>query len=67
MNENPITITIDNYKGQKLTFTVPEDAQVDIWKTKSVSGPNKSKLIEAKIYLLYNNGIDYKEEGTYNG
>lgn len=66
MNENPITITIENYKGKKLTFTAPSDAAVHLWKTKSVSGKNKGKLIEAKIYFLADSGIDVKEE-EYNG
>ena len=66
MNENLITITIDNYKGKKLTFTAPSNAAVHLWKTKSVSGKNKGKLIEVKIYFLADNGIEEKEE-KYNG
>ena len=62
MNENPITITIENYKGKKLTFTASEEAAVHLWKTKSVSGKNKGKLIEAKIYFLADDGIEEKEE-----
>ena len=62
MNENPITITIDNYKGKKLTFTASSEAAVHLWKTKSVSGKNKSKLIEIKIYFLADDGIEEKEE-----
>ena len=65
MNENPITIIIDNYKGKKLTFTASPEATVNIWKTKSVSGKDKGKLIETKIYLSDNN-IKTKEE-SYNG
>ena len=38
MNENPITIIIENYKGKKLTFTASNEAAVHLWKTKSVSG-----------------------------
>lgn len=61
MNKNSITITIDNYKGKKLTFTAPsEEAAVHLWKTKSVSGKNKGKLIEAKIYFLADDGIEEK-------
>ena len=66
MNENPITITIDNYKGKKLIFTASDEATVHLWKTKSVSGKNKGKLIEAKIYFLADDGIEEKEE-KYNG
>ena len=29
MEENPIKITIDNYCGQKITFTMSEDADVE--------------------------------------
>lgn len=29
MEENPITITIDNYCGQKITFTASKDARVE--------------------------------------
>lgn len=65
MNENPITITIENYKGKKLTFTASSEAAVHLWKTKSVSGKNKGKLIETKIYFLSDNGIEEKEE-KYN-
>lgn len=66
MNENPITITIENYKGKKLTFTASSEAAVHLWKTKSVSGKNKGKLIETKIYFLADDGIEEKEE-KYNG
>lgn len=66
MNKNPITITIENYKGKKLTFTASSEAAVHLWKTKSVSGKNKGKLIETKIYFLADNGIEEKEE-KYNG
>ena len=66
MNENPITITIENYKGKKLTFTASSEAAVHLWKTKSVSGKNKGKLLEAKIYFLSDDGIEEKEE-KYNG
>lgn len=62
MNKNPITITIENYKGKKLTFTASSEAAVHLWKTKSVSGKNKGKLIEAKIYFLADDGIKEKEE-----
>lgn len=62
MNENPITITIENYKGKKLTFTASSEAAIHLWKTKSVSGKNKGKLIETKIYLLADDGIEEKEE-----
>lgn len=66
MNENPITITIENYKGKKLTFIASSKAAVHIWKTKSVSGQDRGKLIEAKIYLSDDNEIKVKEE-DYNG
>ncbi len=62
MNENPITITIENYKGKKLTFTASSEAAIHLWKTKSVSGKNRGKLIETKIYLLADDGIEIKEE-----
>ncbi len=29
MEENPIKITIDNYCGQKITFTMSEDAKIE--------------------------------------
>lgn len=62
MNKNLITITIDNYKGKKLTFTAPADATVNLLKTKSVSGKNKGKFIETSINFKYFNGIEIKEE-----
>ena len=65
MNKNLITITIDNYKRKKLTFIASSDATINIWKTKSVSGKNKGKLIEAKIYIS-DDEIEIKEE-NYNG
>lgn len=65
MNENPITITIENYKGKKVTFIASPDATINLWKTKSVSGKDKGKLIETKIYLS-DSDIKIKEE-NYNG
>lgn len=65
MNENSITITIDNYKGKKITFTAPEDATVNLWKVKAMEGKDKGKLIEVRIYLS-DDEIKVKEE-NYNG
>ena len=66
MNENSIIITINNYKGKKLTFIASPEAAVHIWKTKSVAGQDRGKLIEAKIYLSDDDDIQVKEE-NYNG
>lgn len=65
MNKNLITITIDNYKGKKITFTASSDATVNIWKTKSVSGKDKGKIIDAKV-CIFDDEIKIKEE-DYNG
>lgn len=65
MDKNLITITIDNYKGKKITFTASSDAIVHIWKTKSVSGKNKGKIIDAKVCIA-DDEIKIKEE-NYNG
>ena len=64
MNENPITITVENYKGKKITFTASSDATVNIWKTKSVSGKDKGKIIDAKVCIA-DDEIKIKEE-NYN-
>ena len=61
MSENLITITIDNYKGKKITFTAPEDATVNLWKVKAMEGKDKGKLIETRI-ILSSNKIETKEE-----
>ena len=61
MNENPITITIENYKGKKITFTASSDAIVDIWKIKTVSGKDKGKIIDAKVCIA-DDEIEVKEE-----
>ncbi len=65
MNKNSITITIDNYKGKKITFTASSDATINIWKTKSVSGKDKGKIIDAKVCIA-DDEIKIKEE-DYNG
>lgn len=65
MNENPITITVENYKGKKITFTASSNAIVDIWKIKSVSGKDKGKIIDAKVCIA-DDEIEVKEE-NYNG
>ena len=65
MNKNSITITIDNYKGKKITFTASPDATINIWKTKSVSGKDKGKIIDAKVCIA-DDEIEVKEE-NYNG
>ena len=58
-----IKITIENYKGKKLIFTAPENAIVNILKTKAVAGKDKGKLIDVRINFVYD-GIDFKEENT---
>lgn len=65
MDKNLITITIDNYKGKKIIFTVSSDATVDIWKIKSVSGKDKGKIIDVKVCIA-DDEIKIKEE-DYNG
>lgn len=36
MKEKPIIITIDNYRGKKIIFTIPSDASIDIMRMSSL-------------------------------
>lgn len=63
MEENLITITINNYKGKKFTFTAPADATVDTMKVKTVDifGKN-NRLTNVTIELMCDTGIKEIEE-----
>lgn len=61
-----IIITIENYKGQKLTYSAPEDALIEIWTTKSVKGEHGENITQIGIEMTYPNGIERVEE-VYNG
>ena len=63
MEEKLITITIDNYKGRKLTYIVPADSIVDIMKARTINldGSN-DRLTNINIELMCETGIEEKEE-----
>ena len=63
MNENFITITINNYKGKKLTYSAPVDSFIDIMKARTINldGSN-DRLTNINIELMCETGIEEKEE-----
>ena len=63
MNENLITITINKYKGKKLTYTAPADAIVDMMKIRTVNMFGKNdRLTNVTIELMCDTGIEEIEE-----
>ena len=54
-----IKVTIENYNGRKITYIVPETAEVDIWSAYTFIGDIR-QLIEVNINLK--NSIIIEEE-----
>lgn len=57
-----ITITIDNYKNEKLTYTMSDMAEIEIW-SENVFSPD-SQIIKCglNIEVTCANGIETKRE-----
>lgn len=61
-----ITITIDDYKGQKFTYTMPDTATIEIVSENKLS--ESGKLIKTGLYIDVDctGGIESKKEHPNN-
>ena len=58
---NNITVTISNYKGKKITYTIPEDDTINVWTVQTFQDDKGYFLSNANIEIYGRNGI----EGTF--
>ena len=58
---NKITITVDNYKGKKLTFTMPNSATIDMVHIKEMKDFDL-KLTNITFEVMCSEGINFKGE-----
>ena len=61
MNKKSIIVTIENYQGKKLTYSIPEEDTINIWTVNTLNG-QQSFLSNVNIELFGTNGIEVKEE-----
>ena len=59
---NDITVTINNYKGKNIIYTIPEDAYIDIWITRTADSDGNQTITNANIELFNIKGINIQEE-----
>lgn len=63
INSDNIVITIHNYKGQNIIYSMPEDGIINLYKTTMVTGKNAGKVTNIEIGVACSDGIDIIEEG----
>lgn len=62
MNNNFITVVINNYDGKKVTYQMPEDSLVETCKTQIIRGKNEGMVTQVEINLVCTSGIKIIEE-----
>ena len=65
IDSDNIVITIHNYKGQNIIYSMPEDGIVEIWKSQIVTGQNAGAYNQVGIEITCSNGIEIIEEDLY--
>ena len=53
-----IDVTVRNYNGKDLSYSIPIDGTPEIWKTEYADGEYKGKIAQVEIKLFYDEGID---------
>lgn len=60
--EEKITITISNYRGQKVTYTMPENAVINAWSAMIVDGDEAGTISQIGIEVNCSDGIEIDKE-----
>ena len=57
-----ITIILDNYKGQKITYTMSDTAEVEAWKETTIYENDEILTTRLSIDVVCADGIEVKKE-----
>ena len=60
--EEKITIIISNYRGQKVTYTMPENAVIHAWSAVIVDGDEAGTISQIGIEVNCSDGIEIEKE-----
>lgn len=60
--EEKITIIISDYRGQKVTYTMPENAVINTWCAAIVDGDKADTISQIGIEVNCVDGIEIKKE-----
>ena len=57
-----VTITIDKKKKKKITYTMPETALIESYRSQVISGKNEGKITHVGIEIVCEEGIEEIKE-----
>lgn len=57
-----ITVTINNYEGKNLTYTMPDDGDINIWTVSTIDSQGDYKLTNVNLELVHHDEIKIEEE-----
>lgn len=63
--EEKITIIISNYRGQKVTYTMPETAVINMWMATIVDGDKADIISQIGIEVNCPDGIEIEKEDLF--
>lgn len=63
--EEKITITISNYRGQKVIYTMPENAVINTWSAVIVEGDEAGTISQIGIEVNCPDGIEIEKEDLF--
>ena len=63
--EEKITIIISNYRGQKVTYTMPENAVINTWMAAIVDGDKADTISQIGIEVNCPDGIEIEKEDLF--
>lgn len=52
-----IKIILDNYKGQKITYTMPNTAEIETWRETTIYGSDETVITHLSIDVVCTAGI----------
>ena len=67
MEEKNIIITIENYHGKQITYTIPQDGIVTISKSHHTIDEEIGELTYVNLEIACTDGIEVEEQDIING
>lgn len=56
-----ITVTINNYEGRNLTYTMPDDGDINIWTASTIDNQGGYRLTNVTLELVHPDEITVEE------
>ena len=61
-----ITVILNNYRGQKITYTMPDTAEIEAWKETTIYENDEILTTRLSIDVVCAAGIEVKKEDIDN-